>query len=121
MLGGRAGSIARFAVDDEWVAGDSREATSGFVDLAPGQQLTFETSGGAGYGKPATRDPELIARDLKLGYITAAYAAREYGYEVDRVEANPDVSVSEPVGTPPEDLAARGCPPDPSLRPQDRS
>ncbi len=39
--------------------------------------------GGGGYGDPAERDPELIKKDLSLGYISQDVAEQDYGYEAD--------------------------------------
>jgi N-methylhydantoinase B len=38
--------------------------------LMPGETIEIETAGGGGYGPAAERDPELIRRDLELGYVT---------------------------------------------------
>ena len=35
--------------------------------------------GGAGYGEPGGRDPDLVRRDLALGYISAEAARDHYG------------------------------------------
>jgi N-methylhydantoinase B len=44
-----------------------------------GQRVRFETPGGGGFGAPAEREPERVARDVRLGFITPAAAEREYG------------------------------------------
>jgi N-methylhydantoinase B len=44
--------------------------------LADGDIFRLETPGGGGYGDPARRDPELVARDVNEGYVTVR-AARE--------------------------------------------
>ena len=43
--------------------------------------------GGAGFGDPAGRDPELVREDVREGYVTAAAALRDYGIELDGGEA----------------------------------
>ena len=40
------------------------------VPLQQGDRVRLETSGGGGFGDPATRDPAARARDLALGYVT---------------------------------------------------
>jgi N-methylhydantoinase B len=40
------------------------------IKLKRGQRLRLETPGGGGYGDPAERAPEAIARDVALGYVT---------------------------------------------------
>lgn len=37
--------------------------------------LIFDTPGGGGFGPPAERDPQALARDLQLGLVTSAGAA----------------------------------------------
>ena len=49
------------------------------VDLRKGDILTLWTAGGAGYGPPSEREPELVARDVRNGVITAETASRIYG------------------------------------------
>ena len=44
-----------------------------------GQTVLLEFPGGAGFGPAAERDPQLIARDLRRGYISAEAASRDYG------------------------------------------
>ena len=41
--------------------------------------MRLETPGGGGFGDPRTRDPERIARDVRLGYVTREAAQRDYG------------------------------------------
>ena len=49
------------------------------IRIKRGERLRIESPGGGGYGKPSQRDPKAIAEDLRLGYVTAAAAARDYG------------------------------------------
>ena len=44
----------------------------------PGYRL-LERLGGGGFGDPARRKPELIARDLERGYYTPADARDKFG------------------------------------------
>ncbi|MFT6031934.1 MAG: N-methylhydantoinase B [Arenicella sp.] len=44
-----------------------------------GGRVKLEFSGGAGYGSPSQRDPELVKRDLARGYISAEAAKADYG------------------------------------------
>jgi N-methylhydantoinase B len=48
--------------------------------LQAGDAIIVETGGGGGYGSPLDRARELVARDLRRGYISAEAAARDYGY-----------------------------------------
>jgi N-methylhydantoinase B len=48
------------------------------LHIAKGDRLRLETPGGGGYGPPSERSADAIARDLALGYVTKAAAARDY-------------------------------------------
>jgi N-methylhydantoinase B len=48
-----------------------------------GDTLTMYVSGGGGYGDPFSRDPTLVARDVKMGLVSAEGAARDYAVAVD--------------------------------------
>jgi len=51
---------------------------SGFP-LREGDIVRYETAGGGGYGDPLDRDPLMVARDTRLGYITPNIAEIRYG------------------------------------------
>lgn len=46
---------------------------------SPHQIVEITVNGGSGYGDPARRDPEALARDMRLGMVTPEGAARDYG------------------------------------------
>jgi N-methylhydantoinase B len=58
------------------------------VKIRRGQKVRLETPGGGGFGDPATRDPERVARDARLGYISRGAAENDY-----KVVLKPDGSV----------------------------
>jgi N-methylhydantoinase B len=41
--------------------------------------LRYVTCAGGGWGDALERDPELVKRDVRDGYVTIAGAARDYG------------------------------------------
>ena len=49
------------------------------IKLREGQRLRLESPGGGGYGAPEERDPDAVARDVRLGYVSAEAARRDYG------------------------------------------
>ena len=51
------------------------------VPLRKGDVVRIYTGGGGGWGDPGERAPELLALDLRDGYITREQAEQEYGYE----------------------------------------
>ncbi len=48
-----------------------------------GGRVHMAFPGGGGYGDPKARDPALVRRDLRLGYISAETARDVYGYDED--------------------------------------
>jgi N-methylhydantoinase B len=77
--GGRSAALNRFVYQT-----DAGEATpklvSKITDIAirQGQKVRLETPGGGGFGDPATREPDRVARDVRLGYVSREAALREY-------------------------------------------
>jgi N-methylhydantoinase B len=71
-LGGRPGRLREHRLNGEVVDPRGRHR------LAPGDRLTLLEAGGGGYGDPARRDPEALARDVANGLVTAR-GARAYG------------------------------------------
>jgi N-methylhydantoinase B len=81
VAGGAASALNRFT----W-QGDAGEQSPPMVSkitgvaLRAGRRVRLETPGGGGWGDPARRDPVAIARDVALGYVSAAAARRDYGW-----------------------------------------
>jgi len=48
-------------------------------ELAPGTTVSIRTPGAGGYGDPADRDPEAVARDVRLGKVSPERARELYG------------------------------------------
>jgi N-methylhydantoinase B len=48
------------------------------VKIRQGQKVRLETPGGGGFGDPRARDPERVARDVRLGYLSRESAQRDY-------------------------------------------
>jgi N-methylhydantoinase B/oxoprolinase/acetone carboxylase alpha subunit len=53
--------------------------TKGIVELLEGDILEFCFPGGGGVGQPSERDPQLVARDLRDGFVTREAAKVSYG------------------------------------------
>lgn len=47
--------------------------------LEPGATVTVTSGGGGGYGDPLDREPERVAEDARMGYVSRAAARRHYG------------------------------------------
>jgi N-methylhydantoinase B len=77
--GGGAAALNRFVYE-----ADQGEATPPLVSkitdvkIRQGQKVRLETPGGGGFGSPLERDPERVARDVRLGYVSREAARRDY-------------------------------------------
>jgi N-methylhydantoinase B len=88
--GGRADYLLDAGTPDERPAAPRMRSKGTMIRLEPGTLVTQYSAGGGGWGNPAGRDPELVARDVRLGYVTAG-AARD----VYRVALRDDLTVDE--------------------------
>jgi N-methylhydantoinase B len=50
--------------------------------LKPGEAFTLRSGGGGGFGSPLERDPELVAHDVREGYVGRRAAEEAYGVAV---------------------------------------
>ncbi|AXG06786.1 hydantoinase B/oxoprolinase family protein [Haloplanus rubicundus] len=50
-------------------------------DLDAGDVVSVRTPGGGGFGDPADRDPDAVARDLRLGKVSAETVRQVYGLD----------------------------------------
>jgi len=53
----------------------------GLQIVPSGERLMIEMPGGGGMGSAAKRNPDSVRRDVRLGYLSAEAAKREYGIE----------------------------------------
>lgn len=60
------------------------------VELRRGDRVRIASPGGGGYGDPAERPAAALARDLRLGYVTAAGAREHYGADPEALETAGD-------------------------------
>ncbi|MGF7008461.1 hydantoinase B/oxoprolinase family protein [Aminobacter sp. BE322] len=63
------------------------------IPLRAGDRVLVGTPGGGGYGDPFKRDPELVLRDVTLGYYTPAQAADMFGVAIG--DGSVDVAATE--------------------------
>ncbi|WP_290686488.1 MULTISPECIES: hydantoinase B/oxoprolinase family protein [unclassified Haematobacter] len=85
LFGGQPGGGARGRIvsPDGTVIHDC--GTGALVEIrTTGEIVEFVLAGGAGYGNPAERDNAAISRDIALGYVTPAHAARHYRVEDEK-------------------------------------
>jgi N-methylhydantoinase B len=83
--GGKSAALNRFIYQT-----DGGERTPPMISkvtdirIVAGQHVRLETPGGGGFGDPLTRDPLRVARDVDLGYVTAAAAREQYGVVIGK-------------------------------------
>jgi N-methylhydantoinase B len=53
------------------------------LPIQVGDIITVSAGGGGGYGDPAARDPDLLRRDVALGYVSPAAARALYKMDID--------------------------------------
>ena len=80
LAGGEAGApgedyLTRAGGDAERIPGKSTH------DLDAGDVVSIRTPGGGGFGDPADRDPDAVARDLRFGKVSADAVRRVYGLD----------------------------------------
>jgi N-methylhydantoinase B len=77
--GGKPAALNRFIYES-----DAGEITPPLVTkvtdirIRRGQKVRLETPGGGGFGDPATRAPDRVARDVRLGYVSREAARCDY-------------------------------------------
>jgi len=77
IAGGKPGAIGEYVLE----TGEHPPAKT-LVPLALDDHVHLRLAGGAGYGDPLTRPPELVLRDVVLGFVSPEAAERDYGVVV---------------------------------------
>ena len=72
--GGKPGAIGEYVLE----TGEHPPAKT-LVPLALDAHVHLKLAGGAGYGDPLSRPPELVLRDVVLGFVSIEAAERDYG------------------------------------------
>jgi N-methylhydantoinase B len=89
LFGGERGGLSKtgfeLAGTAEWQTAQTafgKVCSSKYANivLKPGDRVELVTPGGGGFGDPKARDPEAVREDIAEGYISAAAAARDYGF-----------------------------------------
>jgi N-methylhydantoinase B len=77
--GGKEAALNRFVHETD-VGESTPPLVSKVTDIKirRGQKVRLETPGGGGFGDPATREPERVVRDVRLGYVSREAARRDY-------------------------------------------
>ncbi len=77
--GGSANALERLRAD----GGREIHGRIGALAVGPGDRVRLITGGGGGWGDPARRRPEAVARDLRDGLLTQAEARRLYPHAAE--------------------------------------
>ena len=95
--GGGSGKAADYRLDvdtpNDRPAAPRFRSKGTMIALEPGTLITQTSAGGGGWGDPSKRDPERVARDVKLNFVSREAAERDY-----RVALSDDGTV-DPVRT----------------------
>jgi N-methylhydantoinase B len=77
--GGGAAALNRFIYEtDGGAATPPLVSKITDVKIRQGHKVRLETPGGGGFGDPLARDPDRVARDVRLGYVSHEAARRDY-------------------------------------------
>ena len=89
VVGGQAAARTRFSYPKDGGRHSPPMASKMVgISIRRGERVRLETPGGGGYSDPRQRAPEAVERDVRLGYVTADAARRDYS-----VVLRPDGSV----------------------------
>jgi N-methylhydantoinase B len=78
VLKGRAGGLSSFMLNP----GTNREKNLGNIDflrIDPGDVVHVASGGAGGWGDPLKRDPDMVVRDVRRGFVSRQSAASAYG------------------------------------------
>jgi N-methylhydantoinase B len=98
LYGGKEGAPAAYVLNCG--TADERLAAPGFlskgsgIPLSRGDVVCQWTAGGGGFGNPVERAPDLVAQDVRLGYVSPEAAERDYGVLLTD-ELEPDLPATE--------------------------
>ncbi len=80
VVGGGPGAANRFSFEqDDGEHSPPMISKMIGIHISRGQKLRLETPGGGGYGEPYSRDPQAVARDVRLGFVSMEKARSDYG------------------------------------------
>lgn len=77
--GGQPGAKGRLSLG----SGSAHVKAKGIQTIPEKDTIIIEMPGGGGYGSPLVRDPEAVAKDVMLGYVTVEGAREQYKVAFD--------------------------------------
>jgi N-methylhydantoinase B len=79
VSGGQAGRPFSVTIDPGGPGEREADALADGEFVPAGTLIRIRTTGGGGWGDPLLRDPDLVARDVRWGKVSATAAAADYG------------------------------------------
>jgi N-methylhydantoinase B len=86
LFGGGAGALGRTVLNPDTPGARELHAKA-IYPVEHGDVVSFRVSGAGGYGDPLAREPEHVARDVALGYLSLEQARDVYGVVLDATGA----------------------------------
>lgn len=80
VQGAKAGVVSQFVLNPG--AGETQLRNTDLVRCGPGDVIRVVGPGAGGWGDPFERDPALVERDVRHGYVSEESAARDYGVAI---------------------------------------
>ena len=93
LVGGQPGALGRTLLNPG-AEGEQDLHPKAIYPLAHADLVSLRVSGSGGYGDPRARDPELVARDVALGYVSVDQAREGYGVVIDPVSGAVDAGAT---------------------------
>ena len=78
IFGGNSGALGTTVVNPGR-DGAIEPGSKASFDMEYGDVVSIRLAGAGGYGDPLERDPERVARDVRLGYVSPGLARSDYG------------------------------------------
>jgi N-methylhydantoinase B len=94
LEGGKAG-LRNFALIESKEKGTFEVMKTSGVQLSEGDRVVVTAGGGGGYGRPEERNPEMVLRDVKDGYVSPESARADYGVAIDPATQRIDGDATE--------------------------
>jgi N-methylhydantoinase B len=89
IFGGKHGCRAQFLKNGQ------PADPSGLTFCLPGDELSFFSAGGGGYGDPFERSVEAVLQDIEYGYVSIESALNDYGVAIDPETLKVDLDKTE--------------------------
>src|SRR5436309_6707528 len=93
LVGGQPGALGRTLLNPG-AEGEQDLHSKAIYPLAHADLVSLRVSGSGGYGDPRARDPELVVRDVALGYVSVDQAREGYGVVIDPVSGAVDAGAT---------------------------